>query len=240
MHVQPSGRRRDQERLFMPVTPKLPWIVRMSAPRRLAIVLVIGVGAFFLLEPLLSIRTRLLVGWNAGAITYLALAWIVVARTDAAMTRVRAQLYDQSGYVIFLMIVTAASASFVAIGFIVGDFKELPFWPRASRLTLSVLALLLSWLMIQTLFAFHYARWYYSQPQSENKFRGGLRFPDDKQPDYLDFAYYAFVVGMTSQTSDVDVASRQMRRLTLIHGVLAFVYNIAILAMSINIIGGVL
>jgi len=224
----------------MPVKPTLPWFVRMSAPRRLAIVLVIGIGAFFVLAPWFTLRTRLLVAWNAGTIAYLLLAFIVVGRTDAAMTRIRAQLYDQSGYVIFLLVVTAASASFVAIGFIVGDFKELPFWPRAARLTLSVTALLLSWLMIQTLFAFHYARWYYSRPPGEKHHRAGLDFPGDHEPDYLDFAYYSFVVGMTSQTSDVTVASRQMRRLTLIHSIMAFIYNIAILAMSINIIGGVI
>jgi uncharacterized membrane protein len=212
----------------------------MSAPRRLGIVVVIGVGAFFLLEPFFNVRTRLLVAWNAGVIAYLTLAWVVVALTDPTMTRVRAQLYDQSGYVIFVMVVTAASASFVAIGFIVGDFKQLPFWPRAARLSLCVTALLQSWLLIQTLFAFHYARWYYSRPAGEKTPRGGLIFPGDKEPDYLDFAYYAFVVGMTSQTSDVTVASRQMRRVTLIHSVLAFIYNIAILAMSINIIGGVI
>lgn len=212
----------------------------MSAPKRLAIVLAIGVGAFFLLEPAFAVRTRLLIAWNAGVMTYLALAWMVVARTDPVMTRVRAQLYDQSGYVIFLMVMTAASASFVAIGFIVGDFKELPFWPRAARLSLSIVALLQSWLLIQTLFAFHYARWYYAKPEGEKNPRGGLIFSGDKDPDYLDFAYFAFVVGMTSQTSDVTVASRHMRRITLIHGVLAFIYNIAILAMSINIIGGVI
>jgi uncharacterized membrane protein len=224
----------------MPVKPQLPWFVRMSAPRRLAIVLVIGVGGFVLLEPWFTLRTRLLVAWNAGAISYLLLAFLVVARTDAAMTKIRAQLYDQSGYVIFLLVITAASASFVAIGFIVGDFKSLPFWPRAARLTLSVTALLLSWLMIQTLFAFHYARWYYSRPPADKRHRMGLNFPGGHEPDYLDFAYYSFVVGMTSQTSDVAVTSRQMRRLTLVHGVMAFIYNVAILAMSINIIGGVI
>ena len=98
----------------------------------------------------------------SGALAYLMLAWATVARADATMTRVRAQTHDQSGYVIFLLVVTAASASFVAIGFLAGEFKDLPFWPRAGHLTLSITALLLSWLLIQTLFAFHYARWYYS------------------------------------------------------------------------------
>ncbi len=219
--------------------PKLPWVVRLSAPRRLGIVLAIALISFFALEPWIAARTRLLLGWNLGAITYLALAWTTVAHTDATMTRVRAQTHDQSGYVIFILVVTAASASFVAIGFLVGDFRSLPHWGRVAHLTLSISALLLSWLLIQTLFAFHYARWYYSRTAESATHRGGLRFPSDKEPDYLDFAYYSFVVGMTSQVSDVMVTTRQMRRLTLVHGVLAFIFNIAILAMSINIIGGV-
>jgi uncharacterized membrane protein len=225
---------------MLPTKSDLPWIVRLSAPRRLGIVLAISIATFFLLDPWVRTHSRLLICWNTGALTYLALAWTTVARADPVMTRVRAQTGDQSGYVIFLLIVTAASASFVAIGFLVGDFRSLSFWPRAEHLTLSITALLLSWLLIQTLFAFHYARWYYSCHKGTTTLREGLKFPGDKDPDYLDFAYYAFVVGMTSQTSDVCVMTRQMRRLTLVHSVLAFIFNIAILAMSINIIGGVI
>ena len=221
-----------------PIRPALPWIVRMSAPRRLAIVLFVAVATFLTLEPLVSTHTRLLICWNLGAACYLGLAWMTIARADAAMTRVRAQAHDQSGYVIFLLVATAASASFVAIGFLMGDIKALPFWSRAGHLTLSISALLLSWLLIQTLFAFHYARRYYPRNPESPEHKGGLRFPGDREPDYMDFAYYSFVVGMTSQVSDISVTTRHMRRLTLIHGVLAFVFNIAILAMSINIIGG--
>jgi len=210
----------------------------MSAPRRLAIVLAAGIASFFALGPWLAIHSRLLIGWNIGALAYLGLAWMTIARADATMTRVRAQTQDQSGYVIFLLVVTAASASFVAIGFLVGDIKGMPFWARAGHLTLSITALLLSWLLIQTLFAFHYARGYYPRHPASPEYQGGLKFPGDREPDYLDFAYYSFVVGMTSQVSDICVTTRRMRRLTLIHGVLAFVFNIAILAMSINIIGG--
>jgi uncharacterized membrane protein len=225
---------------MFPSRSSLPWIVRLSAPRRLGIVLVIAMATFFALEPWVSTHSRLLICWNAGALTYLGLAWTTVARADATMTRVRAQAHDQSGYVIFLLVVTAASASLVAIGFLVGNFRNLSFWPRAGHLTLTISALLLSWLLIQTLFAFHYARWFYSRERESKTHRGGLNFPGDKEPDYLDFAYFAFVVGMTSQTSDVCVMTRHMRRLTLIHSVLAFIFNIAILAMSINIISSVI
>ncbi|MEO8565405.1 MAG: DUF1345 domain-containing protein [Betaproteobacteria bacterium] len=218
---------------------KLPWALRLAPPMRLALVVVIAVAADVLTRHWLGPGTRLLLAWDIGALVYLFLAWMVVARSDEAMTRVRAQQYDQSGYVIFLLVTTAASASFVAIGFLAGNLKDLAFWPRAGYLTLTVAALLLSWLLIQTLFAFHYARLYYARPDGDEHQRG-LKFPDEGEPDYLDFAYYACVVGMTSQVSDVAVMARHMRRLTLIHGVLSFVYNITILTMSINIIGGLI
>src|SRR5450432_1958780 len=80
--------------------PALPWIVRMSAPRRLAIVLVVAIVAFFVLEPWVSTHIRLLISWNLGAMCYLGLAWTTIARADTVMTRVRAQSHDQSGYVI--------------------------------------------------------------------------------------------------------------------------------------------
>jgi uncharacterized membrane protein len=224
----------------LPPKPKLPWVVGLSAPRRLVLTLLIGATSFAVAQPWLDLHARLLISWNAGALTYLIFAWLAVARADAGMTRVRAQLYDQTSYVIFLLVVVASTASVVAIGFIVGDAKPLPFPNRAAHLSLSILALLLSWLLIQTLFAFHYARRYYWREHPAEDHIRGLRFPGETEPDYLDFAYYSFVVGMTSQVSDVAVVARHMRRLTLIHGVLSFVFNIAILAMSINIIGGMI
>jgi uncharacterized membrane protein len=218
----------------------LPPIVHLRAPHLLGIAVALAIGASVLLQPWFSFRLVMLASWDVGALCYLFLAWLVMARSDDTLTRFRAQRYDPSGYMIFLLVVIAASASFVAIGFMVGDIKDLPFWQRAERLTLSITALLVSWLLIHTLFAFHYARLYYFLAGGGEEHHRGLRFPDDDEPDYLDFAYYSFVVGMTSQVSDVAVVSHPMRRLTLIHGVLSFVYNIAILAMSINIIGGVI
>ena len=219
---------------------ELPWIVRLASTHRLAIVIVCGLAVAFAFRGWLSTGTRMLLGWDVGALLYLGLAWLTVSRADDEMTRVRAQLHDQSGYVIFLLVMTAASASFVAIGFLSGNLKDLAFWPRAGYLALTVAALLLSWLVIQTVFAFHYARLYYARPEPGDEHQRGLKFPDEGEPDYLDFAYYAFVIGMTCQVSDVAVMARHMRRLTLIHGVLSFIYNITILTMSINIIGGLI
>ena len=224
----------------LPGESQLPWIVRLSALQRLAIALGVACATFLTLSVWFTVQFSVLASWDLGALCYLGLEWLLIARSDEKLTRLRTQRSDPSSYVIFLVVVTAASASVVAIGFIVGDARELPYWPRAGRISLSVAALFLSWLLIHTLFAFHYARLYYSQSPEEKSHHRGLRFPDDDEPDYLDFAYYSFVVGMTSQVSDVAVLSHEMRRLTIIHGVLSFIYNIAILAMSINIIGNVL
>src|SRR6266480_3725759 len=98
----------------LPPEPKLPWVVGLSAPRRLVLTLLIGVTSFAVAQPWLDLHGRLLIGWNAGALTYLVLAWLAVSRADVGMTRVRAQLYDQTGYVIFLLVVVASTASVVA------------------------------------------------------------------------------------------------------------------------------
>ena len=117
-----------------------------------------------------------------------------------------------------------------------GTIRDLEFWPKAWHLALTIVALMSSWVVIQTVFGFHYARAYYRDEQQPPAKSGGLAFPGGADPDYMDFAYYSFVVGMTSQVSDVQAVSPQMRRLTLVHGVLAFIFNIAVLALSINTI----
>jgi uncharacterized membrane protein len=216
----------------------LPWIVQLRASQRLALTVVAGLVVYFVAAEFFSFKTRLLVAWDTGASIYLGLAWAVIAKADAAMTRTRMRTQDQGAFVIFLTVVTSACASVVAIALLIAEVRDAPMWQRASHLGLAVLALVLSWLLIQTLFGFHYAHRYYTHTRDPDCEPKGLAFPGGHEPDFLDFAYFSFVVGMTSQTSDVAVTGRHMRRLTLIHGFLSFVFNIAILAMAINIIAG--
>jgi uncharacterized membrane protein len=216
------------------------WLIRIGAMQRLAVVIIVGVAAFLAQPDSISWHTRAVVSWDLSVLVYLCLAWWLIALADARMTRDHALGQDQSGYVIFLFVVGAACASIVAIGFVVSTIKELAFWPRTWHLALTIDALISSWLLIHTVFAFHYARRYYAMLRGERSTSPELLFPGSREPDYLDFAYYSFVVGMTSQVSDVAVTSRRMRRLTLVHGVLAFLFNIAVLALSINIIGSVI
>src|ERR1700682_6422100 len=100
----------------VPPKPKLPWVVGLTAPHRLSLTLLIGAVSFAVTQPWLTLHTRLLIGWNAGTLTYLVLAWLAVTRADTGMTRVRAQLYDETCYIIFLLGGGASAARGVALG----------------------------------------------------------------------------------------------------------------------------
>lgn len=216
------------------------WIDRLGAKERLAAALALAIAAYIAQPDAVSWHTRLVASWDVGTLVYLGLAWMIIRRADAQSTRAHALAQDTSGYIIFLFVLGAACASVVAIGFVVATIRELPFWSKTWHLVLTVAALISSWLVIQTVFAFHYARRYYRDEQQQPRKQGGLAFPGDADPDYMDFAYYSFVIGMTSQVSDVQATSPIMRRMTLVHSVLAFIFNIAVLALSINTIASAL
>jgi uncharacterized membrane protein len=158
------------------------------------------------------------------------------------MMRRKAKLQDEGRLVISSLITAAACASLLAIGLILHDNKGIPTAILGVHVGLSVMTILGSWLLVHTIFTLHYAHDYYQEDlrtSIEDEVRG-LEFPGCPEPDYWDFLYFSFVIGMTSQVSDVQVTSRSMRRLTLLHGVLSFFFNTAILAMSINIIAGLI
>jgi uncharacterized membrane protein len=103
-----------------------------------------------------------------------------------------------------------------------------------------VLTLLLSWLMLQTTFAFRYAHEFYTISPGRNDPDGGLTFPDEPEPDYFDFLYFSLVLGMTFQVSDVQITARKLRRLAALHGLLSFLFNAVIIALTVNIAASLL
>jgi uncharacterized membrane protein len=102
---------------------------------------------------------------------------------------------------------------------------------------ITVAGMLLSWIMVHTLFAFHYAHDYY-MPHKTDKTRhtGGLDFPGNERPDYIDFAYFSFVIGCTFQVSDIEISSKKIRRLVFVHQLISFGLNTFVLALSINLV----
>ncbi|MGJ7611876.1 MULTISPECIES: DUF1345 domain-containing protein [unclassified Variovorax] len=186
----------------------------------------------------MSGMARGLAGWCAGVLVYQVLTWWLADTFDAAKTRERAQQLDQPNFVILVSMLVVVAVSVVAIAMLLQQVKQLNGWERAVHVALGLVSLAGSWLMIHTIYAFHYAHRYYID-QKGGRPDGGLDFPGkDDAPDYFDFLYYSFVIGMTSQVSDVQATSREMRRLTLFHSVLAFAFNMLVLALSVNVVAG--
>lgn len=188
---------------------------------------------------------RALSAWCAGIFVYLLLAWWLCHSFDAARTRERAQAQDEPNVVIFLLLLLATLACVAAIALMMQDIDAMQGLERGLYLALLMTALALSWLFIQAMFTFHYAHRYYQTEarqggQSQTADGPGLLFPGGRDPDYFDFLYYAHVVGMTSQVSDVKAVSSEMRRITLVHSVLAFGFNMLIFALAINVVAGLL
>ena len=183
---------------------------------------------------------RALLAWCAGLAVYLGLAWWLCLAFDAKRTRERAQAQDEPSVVLVLVLLLANLACVVAITALMQQSRDLSGLNQALHIGLSIAALATSWFFIQTIFAFHYAHRYYFEEKQDEPDGPGLKFPGGQAPDYFDFLYYAHVVGMTSQVADVQVTSREMRHITLVHSVLAFGFNMLILALSINVVAGLL
>ncbi|WP_198086475.1 DUF1345 domain-containing protein [Variovorax sp. E3] len=210
-----------------------------TGPQRLLYGGVVGVGVAIALAPLpLGGMARGLAGWCAGVLVYQVLTWWLADTFDARSTRERAQSLDQPNVVILVSMLVAVGASVVAIAMLLQQVKQMNGWERTAHVALGLVALAGSWLMMHSIYAFHYAHRYYIDQKGGTP-DGGLDFPGkDDAPDYFDFLYYSFVIGMTSQVSDVQATSKEMRRITLFHSVLSFAFNMLVLAMSVNVVAG--
>ncbi len=186
----------------------------------------------------LHVATQAIVAWNAFAIASLVLAWATIVRADLEHIRRMAQAHDFSRTVIFVLVVMAAVMSLLTVGLLLGPSRDIAAAQSGLHLGQSAIAVIGSWTLTHTVYTLHYAHLYYSPASQHPHARDGrgLEFPGDPNPNYLDFAYFAFVIGMTCQVSDVQVRARPMRRLVLLHGVLSFAFNTLILALSVNVI----
>jgi len=182
--------------------------------------------------------TRAIVGWNAMACLYLALAGIMMARSSQDRMCQRARLQDDGKLVILILVIVAAVASLGAIVVELGLAKDMKGTPKYTHIGLAGFTILSSWAFTHMMFALHYAHDYCVA--SARGRPGGLEFPGEAPPGYADFLYFAYVIGTSGQTADVAIASRSMRLVGLVHCVLAFVFNTTVLALTINIAASLL
>jgi uncharacterized membrane protein len=196
---------------------------------RLFLAIILGVVLFLLLPSDWRLINRILTGWDVGVGVYLLLAIELAMSTDTSHISRRCHCYDEGRIAIPVLTVIAALAS---MGAIFLQLSSAPVHHRFLNLLFAMGTILLSWSFIQVMFAFHYAHEFYAEHRGA---AGGLGFPGKEAPDYWDFLYFAFVIGMTEQVSDVTVRSKLMRRTVLAHGLLSFVFNFALLALTVNL-----
>ncbi|WP_151448875.1 DUF1345 domain-containing protein [Lacisediminimonas profundi] len=204
---------------------------------RLAISIVVGMGAGLLLTTLQNPIERLLAGWNVGVWAYLvSLAWLVV-RANPDEVRVIAAQEDNSARMVLVILSLAAVLSVAAIAFELTGTRHLSLADRLGHYAFTAVTLVGSWLMLGMVFTIHYAHLFY---RADHRHRP-LMFPGGReQPDYWDFLYFSFTIAVAAQTSDVIVLSHTLRRLVLAQSVLSFLFNAAILGLSVNIAAGLL
>ncbi len=176
-------------------------------------------------------RYAVIAGWAGACIVYVLWVWLRVWRLDATETRLHATLEDPGRRVSDLLLLLASLASVVAVVYIVVDARHLSGGRQLVVALLAVVSVALSWLLVHTLYTLRYARMYYLKD-------GGIDFNQDEPPQYSDFAYLAFTLGMTFQVSDTDVSSSYIRRAILRHTLLSYLFGSVILATTVNLVAG--
>jgi uncharacterized membrane protein len=214
-------------------------LLNMHPTQKVLISLALAVLAFFFarsaeLNPLVSY----LLAWDVFALTYIILSWIIFFLRSPEQIRKVARVDDGSQLYVFLVILVAAFSSMFTVLLLMLS-QDNNGTAQIIYIPVAVGGMLLSWAMVHTTFTVHYAHLYYDDAKDDNtKHAEGLIFPKEKKPDYLDFAYFSFVIGMTFQVSDVQIESRIIRRLALVHGLLSFMLNTFVVALTINLIAG--
>jgi len=208
---------------------------RMARPVRIVygrprtfVAVAVGVVVFFLLPAPLRAVTRALIGWDVFVGVYLVLVYTMVVRSGLSHIKHNAALQDDGRFLILLVASLGAFASIAAIVSELGASHH-----SVPELVLATITITLSWAAVHTTFALHYAHEFYRGAKP-----GGLQFPSGdthEHADYWDFVYFSFVIGMTAQVSDVGITDKTIRRTATAHGIVSFIYNTALLALTVNI-----
>jgi uncharacterized membrane protein len=220
-------------------------LMRFDAQHRLYVALGVTAVVFFLIWNKVSVPALIMISWASCALTIIILDWLIILTAHPREMRQIARLKDSSRIIILLFVITASCVSLFAILFLLLNHpKDAQHIQVTKHVLMSIGSVAVSWWMLHTVFTMSYAHMYYTNTPKPNDPKdaviGGLQFPEESNPDYLDFVYFSFVIGMTFQVSDVEISSRSIRRLALLHALISFAFNTAIVALSINVISGLI
>jgi len=198
--------------LFLALLLLLPWPLSLVLPGGVALV----------------------AGFDIAVAVFIVTVWPLWRDGSPDDIRLEAARDDAGQVGLLLLTATIILVMLVAVGMLLAEKDRLPGW----QIALLVATLLLAWLFSNLVYTFHYARLYYGRkPSGED--HGGLDFPGGEEPVFADFVNFAFVIGMTCQTADIDITGQHMRRVSTAHGVLAFIFNLGVLAMTVNVVASV-
>jgi uncharacterized membrane protein len=209
----------------------------LRAIYKLIISLVISALVSLLLSPIsMEGRTRVMIAWDIFSLCMILISVVVFFSMCSKQIRVLARFEDSSRVVVFVLVIIATLGSLGGVLLLLGN-KGSWMLSRGLETAIYICGVTFSWILLHIMFTFRYAHYYYGDRVGKNTDQiGGLEIPDEKCPDYLDFAYFSFVIGMTFQVSDITISSRHMRRIALMHGLLSFVFNTVIVALTINVV----
>lgn len=210
----------------------------LHAGYKLAICLIAAIVVYLTIDEKTADRlSAVMIAWNTFSFLLLVIDWYFFLTTPIAQIRAKAKREDAGSVLVSIIVLVSAFLSLLAVIVLILSKNENT---KLLHIITAIAGMTFSWLLIHTIFAIRYAHLYYSNhPTKKDEHAGGLEFPEEEdKPDFFDFAYFSFVLGMTFQVSDVQITSKVFRRLALLHGFLSFVYNTAIVALTINVLAG--
>ncbi len=202
--------------------------------------ILLGLVSWYALPHGWSIQERRIAAWDIGAGFFLVLCAVMFLTTGEDRMEAKARAQEEGEWTLFWLVLAGAIAS---VGAILSEFSTMKgVAPHLRDLKVGIVAatLVLSWLLTHAVFALRYAHEFYQNNAPGPEIDGGLDFPGTKRPDYWDFLYFSVVLGMTFQVSDVQITSQKLRRLATVHGLLGFLFNTVIVALTVNLASGLL
>ena len=215
------------------------WLKNISGVKKLLLCILLTVVVYIILLFFkVDLKSRIILGWDTFCLCMILLSWILFFTVTANELCTIVEKQDDGLKVIFMIVLVAVCFSLFGTLLLLNSKNESTF-NKVFHTIVSLSPVLLSWILLHTTFAIRYAHLYHDHNKLNTGSNvGGLDFPTKEQPDYMDFAYFSFVIGMTFQVSDVQVNSRVIRRFVLMHSLISFVFNTIIVALTINTIAG--
>jgi uncharacterized membrane protein len=218
---------------------EIPAFEKITPAQKLLFCIALSVIVFFIANMAhMGLLPHFMIAWDTFSVGMIVMSWITISITGSRQIRAQARIQDSSRSVVFFIMLVSTLAGFLAVLLLIVT-KQKGMKGIEWQLPLAIAGMLLSWILIHTIFTLRYAHLFFGDHDSiPDTHAGGLEFPGNELPDYFDFAYFSFVIGMTFQVSDVQITSKKLRKMALFHAWLSFGFNTIMIALTINLIAG--